>query len=73
MRGKPIEAVAVLATEDRTLGALSDHEVDGPGCPWDEWNHRRLVSFAEDVDGPVSMGKGDVLDFVPHASLTRRH
>jgi hypothetical protein len=62
VRGTPIETVAIPATEDRTLGALSDHEFEGPGCPWDKWHNRRLVALAEDVKGPVPTGKGNILD-----------
>ena len=63
--GAPIEALAVLATEDRSFGALTDHQVEGPGGPRHQWDHSRLAAFAENPKGPVPVGKGHVLNIGP--------
>ena len=48
-----VQAVTVVAVEDRTLAALAEHEVDGAGHPWDEGDHGGLVALADDAQCPV--------------------
>ena len=38
----PIESLAVVAIQDRTLASLFEGEVDGPGHPGDQGYHSRL-------------------------------
>ena len=43
-----VQAVAILAAEDRSLAALTHDQIDGSGRPRDEWNDRWLVALAQD-------------------------
>ncbi len=57
-----VEPLAVLPSEDGSLGALPDNQVDGPSRPRDQWDDCWLVALAEDPEGPVPAVEGDVLD-----------
>jgi hypothetical protein len=60
--GPPIESRSVLPTQDRTLSALADGQINCASSPRDKGNHRRLASFAHDAEGPVPLGEGQILD-----------
>jgi hypothetical protein len=49
VRGAPVESLAVVAVQDRSLGSLSECEVDGPGHPGDQRYHGRLVPLPDDA------------------------
>jgi hypothetical protein len=52
--GAAIEALPVVADEDRSLTPLTDGEIDGARSPRHERNHGWLVSLAEDPQRAVS-------------------
>ena len=58
----PIETMTVPATEDGSLRALTDRQVEGSGCSRYERDDGWLVAFPEDPKGPVTVGEGKVLD-----------
>lgn len=66
-----VEAIAVLASQNRSMRALSDGQVEGPSRSRNEGHHRRLVAFAEDPEGAMPVINAMSSTLVPHASLTR--
>ncbi len=61
MRRAPVEALAVVAVQDRALGALAEGQVDGAGHPWDKGYHRRLIALADDAQRPMAPVEAEVL------------
>jgi hypothetical protein len=57
----PVESFAVVAMQDRALAALTEHEVDCASHSWDEWDHRRLVALADDVQRPMASVEAQIL------------
>lgn len=62
MGGAAVEALPVVADQNRSLTPFTDGEIDGAGGAWHEWDHRRLVAFAEDPQGAVSAVEAEVAD-----------
>ena len=61
VRRATVEALAVVAVQDRALAALSDGQVDGAGHPGHQGDHGRLVALADDAQRPVAPVKAQVL------------
>jgi hypothetical protein len=57
-----VEALSVVAAQDRALGALTDGQVDGPGHPGDQRDQSWFVSLADDVKSPVPPIDAKILD-----------
>jgi hypothetical protein len=51
MRRSPVESLAVVAVQDRTLGSLAESKVDGPGHSGNQGDDGRLVALADDTGG----------------------
>ena len=60
--GAAVEALSVVAAQDRAFSAFADGEVDGPGGPRDQGDEGGLVALAEDPKCPMSSVEGQVLD-----------
>ena len=51
----PVESLAVVAMQDRSLTSLAEGKVDRPGHPGHQRDHGRLVALPDDAlasDGP---------------------
>ena len=59
--GAPVESLTVVAVQDRPLASLAEGEVDGPGHPWDQRDHGRLVALPDDAQGPMAPVEAEVL------------
>lgn len=62
MCGATIEALTVVAYQDRPFTPLADRKIDGACGTWDERDHCRLVAFAEDPECAVSSVEAEVAD-----------
>jgi hypothetical protein len=62
VRRSTIQAMAVLPSENRPVGALADGQVEGPRRPRDEGHHCRLVALTEHPEVAVAVVEGRVLD-----------
>lgn len=62
MSGAPVEALTVVAQQDRPFGPFADGEVDRAGRTRDQGNERGLVALADDAQHPVAPFEGPVLD-----------
>ena len=62
MGGAPIEALPVVAQQDRPAGALADGQVEGAGGAGHDGHHGRLVALADDPQRPVTTLDGEVFD-----------
>lgn len=60
--GAGVEALAVVSSQDRALGAFADRQVEGAAGSWDERDGRRFVAFADDPQGPVAAFGPEVFD-----------
>jgi len=62
VRGPSIESAPIQTTQDRSFAALSDGQVDRPGCSGHERDHGWLMSLAHDPENPVPPLHPEVLD-----------
>jgi hypothetical protein len=62
MSSPAIEAVSVVADEDRSLASFADREVDGAGGSWDEGDHGGLVALAKDPQRAMASVEAEVAD-----------
>jgi hypothetical protein len=67
--GAGVEALTVVAQQDRSLAAFTDRQVDGARRAWHQRNARWLVPLADDAQDPVTPFEAKVLDVRP-ARLT---
>jgi hypothetical protein len=56
----PVEAGAILACEQRAVGAFADRSVDRSSGPWRERDERGLVALANDAHHTVSVGQRQI-------------
>jgi hypothetical protein len=59
--GTPVESLAVMAVQDRSLASLAEGEVDGPGHPGNQGDDGRLVALPNDAQGAVAPVEAEVL------------
>ena len=59
--GASIEALPVVAVQDRPLASLAEGEVDAPGHSGDQGNDGWLVPLPDDAQGPVAPVEAKVL------------
>ena len=57
-----VKSSALGTDEDRTVGALANGEIDGPGGPRCERDDDRLAALAQDGEGAVSALEAESLD-----------
>jgi hypothetical protein len=69
--GTPVEALTVVAEQNRSFSPLTDGEVDGSGGARYQRDERGLVALPDDPQYPEASLEGHVLDVVSQASLTR--
>jgi hypothetical protein len=62
MRGAPLKALPVTATQDRPIASFADSEVDRPRGARDERNDRRLVALADDLKRAMATLEPQVLN-----------
>jgi hypothetical protein len=71
MRGAPVEALAVTASQDRPFVTFTDGQVDRPCGAGDEWDGGGLVALAHDPKCAVAALEAEASMSVAQASLTR--
>lgn len=62
MRGSAVEALSVVADQDRALAPLTDGQIHGPGSAWHKRDHRRFVALTEDPERAMSAVEAEVAD-----------
>jgi hypothetical protein len=62
VRGTPVEALTVVAEQNRSFSPLNDGEVDGSGGTRYQRDERGLVALPDDPQYPVASLEGHVLD-----------
>ena len=58
----PVEALAIVTQEDRSVSPFTDGEVDRSGRTRDQRNEGGFVALAHDPQHPVAPFEGHVLD-----------
>jgi len=70
--GSGVKPPAVGPDEDRPFAAFADGQVKAAASPRDERDGRRLVAFADGLQGPMSALEAEGSTLAPQASLRRR-
>ena len=60
--GARVEALSVVADQDRSVGAFADGQVDGSGGAWHEWDPGGLVALTDDLQGAMTAFEPEVVD-----------
>ena len=58
--GAAVEALTIVADQDRSLTPFTDRKVDGSSGAWHERDHCRLVALAENPEGAVAAVAAEV-------------